>query len=227
MAVVLQHRTVWAVMAACGTAIFFIDFKLVRRLIPMAVLTSVMAVGLAILIYGTGREASSQFEDSASNSGTWNWRVEAWQNSISDDSQTIPSMIFGLPFGSGYVRFDSTTGGYENLPPHSEYVGQYLRVGVVGLVFFLAFLLRPLLRLYELQRKEPFALFPSASVWCLIVIGVVVYGTTYGYDASAIALVGVANAVLLSPGSDQLEQTMYALPMEEHASLQPCGEGHS
>jgi O-antigen ligase len=214
-------------MAACGTAIFFIDFKLVRRLIPMAVLTSVMAVGLAIFIYGTGREASTQFEDSATNSGTWNWRVEAWQNSVYDEDQTILSILFGQPIGNGFVRFDSESGGYENLPPHSEYVVQYLRVGVVGLVFFTAFLLRPLLRLYELQRKEPFALFPSASVWCLIVIGVVVYGITYGYDASAIALVGVANAVLLSPRSDQLEQTTYALPMEEHARLQPCGEAHS
>jgi O-antigen ligase len=226
MAVVLQHRTVWAVMAACGTAIFFIDFKLVRRLIPMAVLTSVMAVGLAIFIYGTGREASTQFEDSATNSGTWNWRVEAWQNSISDDSQTIPSMIFGLPFGSGYVRFDSTTGEFENLPPHSEYVGQYLRVGVVGLFLLLAFLLWPLLRLYELQRKDLLALFPSASVWCLTVIGVAVYGITYSYDAPTIALVGVVNAVLLSLRSDQLEQHIYALSIEGDARLQPCGEAH-
>ncbi len=217
MTIILQHRTVWTVMAVCIIAILFIDFKLVRRLIPLAVLASVIALGLAIVIYGTGSEASTQFEDSATNEGTWNWRVEAWQNSISDDAQTVPSKIFGQPMGSGYVRFDSTTGQYENLPPHSEYIAQYLRVGILGLVFFLAFLFCPLVRLYALQRKDPFALFPSASVWCLIVIGVVVYGITYGFDASAIALVGVANAVLLSRREFHLEQPMYALSMKEPA----------
>lgn len=217
MAVILQHRTVWTVMAVCSTAILFIDFKLVRRLIPLAALASVVAVGLATVIYGTGSEASAQFEDSATNDGTWHWRVEAWQNSISDDAQTVPSMIFGQPMGSGYVRFDSTTGQYENLPPHSEYVAQYLRVGIIGLVFFLAFLFRTLVHLYKLQRKGPFTLFPSASVWCLIVIGVAVYGITYGYDASVIALVGVANAVLLSLRSHQPEQLTYALPTKEDA----------
>jgi hypothetical protein len=129
-------------------------------------------------------------------------------------------MIFGQPIGSGFVRFDSTTGGYEDLPPHSEYVVQYLRVGCLGLVFFVAFLFRPLLRLYELQREDPFALFPSPSVWCLIVIGVAVYGITYGYDASAIALVGVANAVLLSLRSHQLEQPIVS-SIEEYALLKP------
>jgi hypothetical protein len=226
MAIILQHRTVWTVMAACSTAAMFIDFKLVRRLIPLAVITSVVAVGLAIAIYGTEREASTQFEDSATNSGTWLWRVEAWQNSISDESQTIPSIFFGQPMGSGFVRFDSASGGYENLPPHSEYIVQYLRFGVFGLIFYLAFLFRPLLQLYELQREDPFALFPSASVWCLIAIGVIVYGITYGHDASIIALVGVANAVLLSVRSHQAEQPIRALPMEDHPLLQSCEEAH-
>ena len=226
MTIILQHRTVWTVMAVCGTAVLFIDFKLVRRLIPLAVITSVVAVGLAIAIYGTESEASTQFEDSATNSGTWLWRVEAWQTSVSDENQTIPSVFFGQPMGSGFVRFDSASGGYENLPPHSEYVVQYLRFGVLGLVFFLAFLFRPFLQLYERQREDPLALFPSASVWCLIVIGVIVYGVTYGYDASAIALVGVANAVLLSLRSHQVEQLIGALPIEEHPLLQPCEEAH-
>lgn len=217
MAIFLQHRTIWNVMAVCSIAILFIDFKLVRRLIPLVAVASVIAVGLAIVVYGTGSEASTQFEDSATNQGTWNWRVEAWQNSISDDTQTVASMIFGQPMGSGYVRFDSSTRGYENLPPHSEYVGQYLRVGILGLLFFLMFLLRPLLRLYELQRKNQFALFPSASVWCLIIVGILVYGITYGYDASAIALVGIANSALLSIKSHQLEESEFALSMKEHA----------
>jgi hypothetical protein len=96
---------------------------------------------------------------------------------------------------------------------------QYLRVGILGTVFLLAFLFGPLLRLYPLQGKDPFALFPSVSVWYLIVIGVAVYGITYGYDATVIALVGVANAVLLSPGSHHSEQPLYAFSMKERVFL--------
>jgi hypothetical protein len=225
MSIILQHRTVWTVMAVCSVSVLFVDFKLVRRLIPLGVLTSIIAVGLAIAIYGTERDASTQFEDSATNSGTWLWRVEAWQTSITDEDQTAWSVFFGQPIGNGFVRFDSDTGGYENLPPHSEYVVQYLRVGIVGLAFFLVFLFRPLLRLYELQRKDPLALFPSASVWYLIVTGVVVYGITYGFDACAIALVGVANAALRSPTRRQLGQLENApLRKQGPLSLQPCEE---
>lgn len=219
MAITLQHRTVWTVMAACGVAVLFIDSKLVRRLIPLVALTSVVAAGLAIAIYGTKGEASTQFADSATNSGTWWWRVEAWQNSVYDEDQTVLSVLFGQPFGKGFVRFDSSAGGYENAPPHSEYVVQYLRVGVLGLGLSLAFLVRPLVRFYTLQRKDPFVLFPSASVWCLVVIGVIVYGITYGHDATVITLVGVANAVLLSPASHHSEQQMSALSIKELALL--------
>ncbi len=220
MVIILQHRTVWTVMAVCSVALLFIDFKLVRRLIPLVTLTFIVTVGLAITIYGTKQEASTQFEDSATNDGTWNWRIEAWQNSISDETQTVSSIIFGQPMGSGYVRFDSASGGFENLPPHSEYVVQYLRVGILGLLFFLAFLLRPLLRLYDLQRKDPFALFPSASVWSLIIVGILVYGITYGHDASIIALVGIANSALISIRSHQLEEPQFIFPIKKaHAAI--------
>ena len=220
MVVMLQHRTVWTVMAVCSVAVLFIDFKLVRRLIPLIAVTFIVAVGLAITVYGTEQEASNQFGDSATSTGTWNWRVEAWQNSISDETQTVPSIIFGQPMGGGFVRFDSAAGGFENAPPHSEYVAQYLRVGILGLLFFLAFLLRPLLRLYELQRKDPFALFPSASVWCLIIVGILVYGITYGHDASVIALVGIANSALVSIRSHQLEEPEFIFPIKKaHAAI--------
>lgn len=213
MVIILQHRTVWAVMVVCCIAILFIDFKLVRRLIPLITLASVIAVGLAVVIYRTGAEASTQFEDSATNEGTWEWRVRAWQSSITDEAQTVPSIVFGQPMGSHYVRV--TPEGYEDIAVHSEYVSEYLRVGILGLPIFLAFMLRPLLGLYALQRKDPLALFPSASVWCLIIIGILVYGVTYSYDPTAIALVGIANSVLLAAKSQQQKEPEFISVRED------------
>lgn len=205
MAVVLQHRTVWTVMAACSAMILLIDAKLLRRFVPLVIATSVLAVGLAIVIYGTKGEATTQFEDSATNSGTWLWRVEAWENSLHDEDQTIYSVMLGQPIGKAFIRFDSDSGGYQEVPPHSEYIVQYLRVGCLGLAFFLLFLLTPLVRLISLQRRDPLALFPSTSVWCLLVVGAIVYGITYGFDAPTIALVGLANALLLSLRSPTMQ----------------------
>jgi hypothetical protein len=215
MAVVLQHRTVWTVMAVCSVMIMLIDAKLVRRLVPLAIATSVLATGLAVFIYGTKGEATTQFEDSVTNSGTWLWRVEAWENSLHDEDQTIYSIMLGQPIGKAFVRFDSDSGGYQEVPPHSEYIVQYLRVGCLGLAFFLVFLITPLIRLISLQRRDPLALFPSTSVWCLLVAGAIVYGITYGFDAPTIALVGLANALLLSLRSRAVQPSRHAVGLED------------
>ena len=91
----------------------------------------------------------------------------------------FPPRSLGNPWGAATFGSTARRGQYENLPPHSEYIAQYLRVGILGLVLLSGISFSdPLVRLYALQRKDPFALFPSASVWCLIVIGVVVYGIT-------------------------------------------------
>jgi hypothetical protein len=219
MVIVLQHRTVWTVLAVCSVMTALIDAKLVRRFIPIAVVTSVLAIGLAISIYGTQREAESQFEDSATNSGTWGWRVEAWENSIQDEEQTVFSMVLGQPIGKPFIRFDSDSGGYQELPPHSEYVVQYLRVGSLGLALFLIFLISPWIRLISLQRRDPLALFPSTSVWCLLVTGAIVYGIAYGFDTPTIALVGLANALVLSSPSCVAEQPEHEVEMEDPLHL--------
>jgi hypothetical protein len=199
MVVILQHRTVWVVLIVCAASLPFIDRKMVKRLIPVAVLTGFIAFCLASWVYGTNSTstASDQFEDSSTNLGTWGWRLEAWDSLVFDEDQTLLSAFVGTPIGAPMLHYDAGQGIYEQLPPHSEYVSLYLRFGIVGLALFLIFLVRPIVLLRTEKLRQQDSLFPSASTWCVVVIAVAVYGVTYGFDPSAISLVGVATALLL------------------------------
>jgi hypothetical protein len=197
MVIILQHRTVWAVLIVCAASLPFIDRRMIRRLIPIAILTGCFAFFLALWIYGKNSSATDQFEDSSTNVGTWGWRLETWDSLVFDEDQTFLSILVGKPVGSPILHYDAGQGVYEQLPPHSEYVLLYLRVGIVGLFLFFIFLVRPIFLLRAEQLRQPGSLFPSPSTWCLVVIAVFVYGITYGFDPSAISLVGVATALLL------------------------------
>ena len=197
MVIILQHRTVWTVLIVCAVLLPFIDRKMLKRLIPIAVLTGCFAFFMALWIYGANATASDQFEDSTTNLGTWGWRVETWDSLMFDEDQTFFSVLLGKPVGTPVFHYDAGQGVYEQLPPHSEYVLLYLRVGIIGLILFLIFVLRPIFLLRIEQLKRPNSLFPSPSTWCMVVIAVIVYGITYDFDPSAISLVGVATALLL------------------------------
>lgn len=197
--VILQHRTVWVVLIVCAASLPFIDRRMVRRLIPIAVLAGCLAFFLALWIYGknSNASASDQFEDSSTNLGTWGWRVETWDSLLFDEDQTLFSVLLGKPVGSPILHYVAEQGVYESLPPHNEYVWLYLRVGIIGLIPFLIFLIRPVFLLRTEQRRRPNSIFPSPSTWSSVVIAVIVYGVTYGFDPSSISLVGVATALVL------------------------------
>jgi hypothetical protein len=197
MVVLLQHRTVWVVLIVCAASLPFIDRRMARRLIPIAVLTGCLAFFLALWVYGKKSSASDQFEDSSTNLGTWGWRVETWDSLVFDEDQTFFTALLGKPVGSPMLHYDAGLGIYESLPPHNEYVWLYLRVGIIGLVPFLIFLMRPIFLLRAEQLRRPNSIFPSPSTWSAVVIAVIVYGITYGFDPSVISLVGVATALLL------------------------------
>jgi O-antigen ligase len=99
--------------------------------------------------------------------------------------------------GSGFWRIDPVSDRYVGVAPHSEYIQEYLRVGVLGTVFMFFFAIRPLSRLWRISKLDPTAVYPSASAWGIIVFMTLVYGVTYGIEPHAYALIGIANAIAL------------------------------
>ena len=197
MVMILRHRTLWVMLGIVIIILPSVDLKILRRLLPMAILGGIVAVGLGIAVYGSGTGgASDTFEDSATESGTWEWRVESWRQLVYDEDQTVITALWGRSFGSGFYRFETITGQYKNLPPHSEYVTQYLRVGVLGAIALFSFLLRPFFVFISLQRGDPEQIFPSASTWAMLICAIVVFGVTYSVPVDLWGLVGIANILV-------------------------------
>ena len=194
-------------MLLAGALAFLpLDKKLFLRLLPAAALAALMVIGLAT--YGksvNGLVSEEQFSTSATNFDTLSWRLNGWKDLLFDSEQTPITVAFGKSMGGGYWRVDPVSYEITSVAPHSEYVQEYLRVGLVGTLLILCFLLRPLLRLWKLRRYFPFAAYPTTSAWTVITLITLLYGVTYGIQPHSYALIAIANAFLSSLSTQRFE----------------------
>ena len=205
VAIYLRHRTVWLMLIVGIVAILPLDGQLFRRILPVALLAAAVVVVLAMYGGNTGGLASeNQFSQAATNSQTLEWRLNGWKELLFDDEQNAMTIAIGKSMGSGYWRVDPVSYQSIAVAPHSEYVQEYLRVGVLGMLLIVLFSLQPLLRLWRLTKSDAVAVYPSTSTWAIIILATLVYGLTYGIGPHAYALLGIASAVSVgSPASDQ------------------------
>jgi hypothetical protein len=206
VAVYLRHRTVWMMLLVGALAFLPLDKKLFLRLLPAASLALLLVIGLAT--YGNsvnGLVSEGQFSSSATNFNTLSWRLNGWKDLLFDSEQTPLTVAFGKSMGGGYWRVDPVSYEVTSVAPHSEYVQEYLRVGLVGILLILCFLLRPLLRLWKLGRYFPFAAYPTTSAWTVITLITLLYGLTYGIQPHSYALIAIANAFLSNLSAQRLD----------------------
>jgi hypothetical protein len=196
VAISLRHRTVWAMMLVGIVVIAFTDGPLFRRILPCSLL-ALVAVGLLVLYGPAGFDfaGEEEFATSVSNADTWEWRVNGWQELVDGSDQGLGSILFGQPMGGGWLRIDAKSHLLDAAPPHSEYVTEYLRVGLIGLGLILLFALSPLRLLWTGSQQEMAAIFPNPAIWGVITGMVLVYGVTYSIEPESYALLGLANAV--------------------------------
>lgn len=194
-AIALRHRTVWMMLLAGAVALLFVDVRLLRRLVPIAVFAST-AVAMLVLAGGATQMVASQgeFAQSLSNSETWRWRVNGWEGFLLDTDQTPLTVLAGKPMGSGWWRIDPESHLLQMAPPHSELVTEYLRVGGLGLLLVVLFACRPLWVMWRDGGIDG-AVYPSASIWFAVVAMTLVYGITYSIEPESYALVGIASAM--------------------------------
>jgi hypothetical protein len=197
IAIGLRHRTVWAMLLVGGVGLLFVDGRLFRRMLPAALIASTGIAGLVLYDANEpGLTRSDEFADSLTSANTWQWRVSGWQDFLFDADQTPLSLAIGKPLGSGWWRIDPSSHLLQTAPPHSEYVTEYLRVGIAGLIPLLLFALGPLVVLSRLPRKIVTAVYPSTSVWVVLILITLVYGVTYSIEAESYALIGIASAIV-------------------------------
>jgi hypothetical protein len=204
-AVYLRHRTVWVMMLAGTIFLLPLDGRLFRRLLPAALITTSAVAILAF--YGSavqGLAGTSQFSQSATSSQTWQWRLNGWMVLLFDEQNPLTVSI-GKSMGSGFWRIDPVSYQIVGVAPHSEYVQEFLRVGILGTILIVSLSLKPLRRLWRLAKFDPAAVYPSTSAWAVVVLITLVYGITYGIEPHAYALLGIANAINLGLQAPQEE----------------------
>jgi len=216
VAIYLRHRTIWVMLLGGIVALLPLDARLFRRILPYAFVAVGAVLVLAVYGAGTGQLVSeSQFSQSATDNSTFLWRVNGWKDLVLDEEQNTITILIGKSMGNGWWRIDPVSHTVVLAAPHSEYIQEYLRTGIVGLFIILLFLLRPLFRFWQLTKLYPLAVYPSISGWAIVVLVTLIYGITYSIDAHSYALIGIANALMLrlNDPSD--------LPItEEHTTLE-------
>jgi O-antigen ligase len=192
-AIGLQHRTVWAMLTATILCTFMIDRQVMRVLLKCVAWTALAGVLVLAVSSSLRARLSADFEESATNGGTFGWRVESWQRSIDQDGGLLDVLI-GQPIGSGYTRLDIDSAGYIDSQPHNEFVNQYLRVGVLGTLLLIAILLRPLW-LHRRGDVDDTLMFPGAGAWVTVTVAIIIFGIPYSYVCEIIALSAMANGL--------------------------------
>jgi len=219
MAILLQTRTVWVMLIAMTCAVPFVDWKLLKKLVPMLLAGTFCLVALGIAFYSNSQGLSNHLEESASDSGTLVWRINGWRFLIMDDDQTPETVLIGKSFGSHFFHFDPQGGAYTDAPPHSEYITQFLRVGVVGIIPLLFLILRPAYLLGKVRGTQTRTIFPSASLWSLFAIGAFAFGITYSITSDLWAILGVANALLQAKSQKEIHSENSLMALSNSSSM--------
>jgi hypothetical protein len=201
----LRHRTVWAMMLAGIVVVAFTDGALFRRILPCALLALIVVA--ALVLWGNASSnfvGEEEFGASASNADTWEWRVNGWQELLDGSDQNLASVLFGQSMGVGWLRIDAKSHLLDDAPPHSEYMTEYLRVGLAGLAMILLFALSPLKLLRTALQQE--MAFPDLAIWGVITVMVLIYGIAYSIEPESYALLGFANAIASNVHARRREQ---------------------
>lgn len=144
---VLQHRSVWVATFLPVLMAFFIvrqsQGKLAGRMMMIAGITALVLGPL--LATGKFSSATSSVADLAvratsTTEGTFVARVEGWDSLLHQWAGAGPrAWVMGEPYGAGFKRQEGHGGKEVAYAPHNYYVQLLLRLGLIGLLAFIAF----------------------------------------------------------------------------------------
>lgn len=206
-----SHRSVWVVSTTVLLLLLILREIHLRQSAPLVLLlASFFTVGIylavnsridldALLISRATEIFTPQAQD-----GTASWRLEQWDYQM---QKFYASPWTGIGFG-GYW-------GEGRVAPHSLYVQTLVKLGGVGLLFYLAIVLQigvAFWRRLQEQRDSPSpdnAIVISAFV---VLIAAHAYYTVYSFEAYSWLFIGLGLAVLI-PEETSDEEPTYEVPM--------------
>lgn len=193
--VLLQHRTLWIALAIGAIVWAALTRRLVRRLVPAALAAVIVGGVLSFTLFGGPATIGSELEDSATNAGTFVWRVEGWRQLVLDSGpDEISEIALGYPFGAGFER--RIEGRIVDVTPHNFFVQTYLRTGLVGLGILLAMYAGTMRRLL---RTPGWGRYLTAPALLVVLVTQLIFLQTSHPSFEQAVLVGLAIATAVTP----------------------------
>jgi len=161
--VISQHRSVW--LATVALLAFLLFSSKARAFVLVHVLSGLVVFVIIALGLGLPSSLTDSFTESVSNQGTLLSRTGSWSTYLADFSNFSPvDQLFGLPFGSGWGRFDPGNGLWAEFNPHNWYVIVLLRVGALGLAVLVLYYFFEVRKIYAGVKRNGLGLSQFASI---------------------------------------------------------------
>jgi O-antigen ligase len=183
MAVVCEHRSVWAALTVAVLALVLFAPRLRGRLLGVGMLSAVVL--LVLYSAGTLDPLIAKFQAAFHSRGTYTDRQLAWHTLVGQQNHKgITTILVGQPFGTGFARREPD-GTIETFAPHNWYVLLYLRIGLIGVGALALALARGFWRNVRLRQ-------PVAVAWAA---GLLTYCYAYNLTMYLAPLLAVALGV--------------------------------
>lgn len=203
-----QHRSVW-VAGFLGTIAVMISAR-GKRAGGRAF--TLVAVGAWVAFTGwVVQNVGRGVVESALNTDTLDWRTTSWQVLISQAIDRGPLTIaIGEPFGSGFLRQMGPR--VSGVQAHNWYVELFLRLGIMGLIAFVAILIGAVLKAQ--------ARFPE---WTFVLVAAGIYSSAYPLEWFLAPWLAVAIVVALG-GGGSVQGAPVSIPAEESGAPEVEGQ---
>lgn len=183
IAVVSQHRSVWVALAVGVIAVAVMAPRSAGRTRAWGLAFATAFASLVIAASGILGDLVQGIVNSATDFGTIMARSTSWAQLVEQLlDEGLFSVLFGLPFGWGFVRIEPN-GLVQTYSPHNWYVLLLLRVGIIGLAAWTVVVIRAILRVRR-----------SSSTGLFALVAVSAFGMFYSVPWQIAPLVGVALA---------------------------------
>lgn len=188
VAVVSQHRSVWIAMSIAAIAVVLLAPGWAGRLRASVIAFGTLGASYVVATSGVFGELVRDIASSASDFRSLDARSTSWEQLVQGlFDEGLFAVLFGLPFGSGFVRIEPN-GLVQTYSPHNWYVLLILRVGLLGLVAWSAVLVGIILLarknstsgFYTLVAFSAYAFFYTPSWLIAPLVGVSLMPMTRG-----------------------------------------------
>ncbi len=189
--ILLQHRTVWIAVILGTLWLCARDVRFRNRFAIGVFASLVVGALLTLLLFGShGESTQRSLQYSASDTGTFAWRLEGWKALLAEKAPP-ETLLIGQPFGAGFERHMGE--GTVTVSAHNFYLETLIQFGIPGVLLLFGLYVWSIGRL----RREPrIPLYPDFRLWQAFLVMHLAYSVTYSVNYDQAILLAVVVSVL-------------------------------